>query len=662
MGGITLRAVLIGLFFVILASYITPYNDYYVHNNFFAGNHLPIGSIFILIVLVLGVNVVIRAINPRKALSPVELITIWIMIAVASGIPSSGLSRYLFPVLVGPFYFATPENEWQDVALKHIPSSLVPSKDPTSPVVRYFYEGLPEGMHIPWQAWIKPLIMWAIFTLLLYFALACLCVILRKQWAERERLVFPLIKLPLEMVKAPTGQSKLNEFFSNKAVWIGIAIPVFVWTLKNLHMRFPAVPDFPVQVPLYHLFTEAPWNAIGLYFATIQFSVVGITYLLTKEVSLSLWLFYLLYRFSFVVGAILGRGGETYLTDWARFEQAGAHVAWVGFMIWLARPYIKEVFREAFRKGSGDDSEGMRYRTAVLGMFGGILGMAIWCSSVGMSFFFSLMFILFLFVGMIVLTRVVVEGGLLFVQQSYFHLGVMNGLFGAGAMSPATLVNLQLIQIIYGHDLREFIAPTLMHGLQIAHVMGQRKKLILAVMGVAIIAGLAVSFYSYLSLCYKYGAVNMMDYGMAWAPKLVGDYTTDIIRKVSEAKDAIAKGMEVPEVVRRKVFPDPKFVANFILGGAIMSFLIFMRMRFYWWPLHPIGFVMAATYPVHCIWFSIFLGWAAKSIIMKYGGVKAYRQVMPFFLGLVLGESLIAGIWMIVGMLTNTGCLLVLPG
>ena len=58
-----------------------------------------------------------------------------------------------------------------------------------------------------------------------------------------------------------------------------------------------------------------------------------------------------------------------------------------------------------------------------------------------------------------------------------------------------------------------------------------------------------------------------------------------------------------------------------------------MKIRFLWWPLHPGGYVLVSGTGMSGLWFPIFLSWLAKAIVLKLGGVKLYRQAVPFFLG-----------------------------
>jgi len=71
-----------------------------------------------------------------------------------------------------------------------------------------------------------------------------------------------------------------------------------------------------------------------------------------------------------------------------------------------------------------------------------------------------------------------------------------------------------------------------------------------------------------------------------------------------------------------------------------------MRFRFLWWPFHPIGYVMTnLRWILYWIWFSFFIGWLFKAVVMRYGGVSGYRRFMPFFVGLIIGEMVGNGFW-----------------
>ena len=52
-------------------------------------------------------------------------------------------------------------------------------------------------------------------------------------------------------------------------------------------------------------------------------------------------------------------------------------------------------------------------------------------------------------------------------------------------------------------------------------------------------------------------------------------------------------------------------------------------------------------------WSSMFIGWVFKLFILKYGGGGLYTSLRPFFLGLVLGNIVCAGFWMIINVLTD---------
>jgi len=49
----------------------------------------------------------------------------------------------------------------------------------------------------------------------------------------------------------------------------------------------------------------------------------------------------------------------------------------------------------------------------------------------------------------------------------------------------------------------------------------------------------------------------------------------------------------------------------------------------------------------------VLVSWAIKSIVLKYGGPTLYRTTRPFFLGLILGQICVAGMWLIIDFFTG---------
>ncbi len=48
-----------------------------------------------------------------------------------------------------------------------------------------------------------------------------------------------------------------------------------------------------------------------------------------------------------------------------------------------------------------------------------------------------------------------------------------------------------------------------------------------------------------------------------------------------------------------------------------------------------------------------FLGWAFKSIVIRYGGLKLYRATVPLAIGLIVGDMLNSGLWSVIALVTR---------
>jgi len=85
----------------------------------------------------------------------------------------------------------------------------------------------------------------------------------------------------------------------------------------------------------------------------------------------------------------------------------------------------------------------------------------------------------------------------------------------------------------------------------------------------------------------------------------------------------------------------------FVLGGTAL------RLRFLWWPLHPIAYPLAGYQFFAHLWFPFLVSWLIKAPLLKYGGIRAYRKALPLFLGLILGDFVLGTMWGIMGLLTG---------
>jgi Domain of unknown function (DUF6784) len=52
-------------------------------------------------------------------------------------------------------------------------------------------------------------------------------------------------------------------------------------------------------------------------------------------------------------------------------------------------------------------------------------------------------------------------------------------------------------------------------------------------------------------------------------------------------------------------------------------------------------------------WFPIMVGWIAKGLVLRFGGFRIYRNLLPGFLGLIFAEFFSAGLWVVVDFITG---------
>ena len=369
--GMPYRALLVGALMAVVINTVFPYGLLVMGTLDWTGDFIALSAIFLLFLLLL-VNIPLKWIGRKWSLSAQELVVIYAMMVAASAIPSTGVTAQLVPFLAGVYYYATPENNWAELLHPHIQPWLAP-QDPMA--VKYFYEGLPQEVAIPWGVWLVPLLAWASFLGALYLMMIALSALLHEQWARNERLIFPLVQLPLYMIHEDDRPSAVNPFLKEPLMWLGFAIPFVLLGINALHKYYPFISpiELSTQLAVFH-------DMRGVLF-NLWFIVLGLTYFLSLEISFSLWFFYLLNFFQLGLFNTLGFSiAEIRLMHTegsiATAQQAmGALIALVAASLWTARRHLKEVVVGAWKKEEAGEDTGqmLSYRKAVWLLLGAFL-------------------------------------------------------------------------------------------------------------------------------------------------------------------------------------------------------------------------------------------------------------------------------------------------
>ena len=69
-----------------------------------------------------------------------------------------------------------------------------------------------------------------------------------------------------------------------------------------------------------------------------------------------------------------------------------------------------------------------------------------------------------------------------------------------------------------------------------------------------------------------------------------------------------------------------------------------------WWPLAPVGFLVCHSWYIQVAWASLLLGCVIKMLVVRLGGSSLLVRLRPMFVGLIIGEALTIGLWLVVSL------------
>ncbi len=634
----TWRAFILGLVCVIGVALLDPYMSFNKGYGWNTQTHFPTAAGFLLVVLTVGINSLLRLVKRRYALRSPELMLVWCMLIVGCVVPSN-LMRFWFPVLATPAYLAgRPDIAWQDTALKAAPPGLLLTKNPASVAARRFLEGWPGGeARVPWHEWAAPVAHWAILIGLFSLAAFFLCAIMRRQWVDRERLQFPLARVPLEFTEGSGRSGWLTDVFRNRAFRLGMVAAGALFVLQVLPLAFGADATWNVRVPLRDMFQQTPLAQLYLENFDINWLAIGLAYFVPADVSLSIWGFYLLGRVELQSAAWMGSPiyyGGTY-SQLIRWQRAGAYAVFTVGALFMARRHLADVVRAALRRRSGvdDSAEPVSFRLSFWGLLACCVGVVVWFGWYGMGTAGAVLLLALVLITQFVHARVVAQSGIYRTAPLANGPGLLNALGLGHLFSPtgAVVAQMQYTIMIGGNN--SMLGPAAIHAFRISEVFGRARRWLFPALVVAFGAAVLASSWTCLHQAYAGGAVN---YANVWA-------AVDNPRSAFNLADQMIRRPE------QSVVHWGPFVLGIALTGAVMA----MRARFYWWPIHPVGLLAFAEYGLDRMWFSFLLGWLVKVAFVKFGSGRLLRQGRFFFIGFIVSQVFLTGAWSLVRLLTG---------
>jgi len=517
---------------------------------------------------------------------------------------------------------------------------------------------------IPWSLFLGPVLRWALLFTAIFLFLMCLAEWLRRKWVERENLAFPLVEFADHLIRhdfrlelsADVQQPEPRKRPFYPLFWVGFAVGAAILLLDVLgHYGWTAQR----LVPLIDL-NEAVFNRLGGAFrqlpALIFFLspvVVGIAYLLSLQLSFSIWVTFLLYTVA-VWGLKLGfpdlrdsnytgfEGGK--LVPFAMEQLVGAAAVFSAFLLW-------QVWRT--RRSPGPAPAAGYTPGHFVAPWPTRLGLVLlpplilWLLwDLGVRHVpLLLLFAAFLFVQTLTVARARAETGLPPIP-AFFESTKLPMIFGLTGSTGAKVFT-SFVQVVFLPATLLFrTLPQHLENIELArrHRLPYRWMALgsVAAFATALVAGLG----SFLLFAYWFGS----DF---YADRRLPPFGPISSPNVATAPLWVAHFLGEPGLAQ---FDTVNWLRMGALGAgaAITAALLVARQRFLSFPLHPLGYLVTllALYfawgtpyvrpeglsqETSVLWGGVFLAWLIKLLVVKYGGMHTYKRSKPLFIGLIVG-------------------------
>jgi len=573
------------------------------------------------LVFLTAINLGLRRLGPRWTLTRGELIAVYLSLVFSLGITGSAWDwcGSIATVITWPIWNAGPENQWQELLWPNLPTWLTVMD--RRALEGFFLGGASPYSRAVLKAWAQPVFWWTAWVVALFWVTMCLNVIARKRWSEEEQLPFPMTMLPLQITDPETG------LFRNSLWWVGIAVSAGIALINLVARLVPAFPHIPMSVDIStHLMNNRPWDVLRSPYLDWEPWHIGLSYLMPVDLAFSMIVFNLFWRAEYVVSRLLGLATGPYSGfPYGDQQTIGGYVALMASVLWLDRRYLAQVARRAvgLRSSADDGREAFSYRTAVFGALAGLAFLWYFLTRGGMTAGVTAGFLAIYFTMSMAISRIRAHLGppnneLYGVMPSH-ALTQFPGVQGIGTRGLGLLA---LMRPFMGEQ-RPNPAPFQLEGLRMAEK---------ASMNASRLAWLLVAVMPAIMICYFWASLHY-GYQLGFGTAKVGRDLIFVAEGASQELDA---------TLRNPTGPNWGGVKAIGVGFGVSIVLMAMKLQFPAWPLHPVAFPLAFCFPIDSMLPAIIIAWAVKTLLLRYGGLRAHRRALPFFLGLLVGSAVMS--------------------
>jgi len=518
---------------------------------------------------------------------------------------------------------------------------------------RTYAYGLSDGLtrvslaRIPWRQWFGPLAFWAPFMIVVIVFSSSLVQMVHRQWSQHELLTYPIAAFA-ESYLGHEPDRAFPRVFYDRVFWIGFAVVGLIYVVNGLNAWFPLMIKIPLTFAHYDLIREFPFlnkycgrEAYSLFRGMVYPFAVALAVLLPAEVSLTCWLGWVLSIVA--IGACFLVTGQVVGPTETGHIQCGMYVAMFVMIVAIGRREYASILRHAFTFRRPHDEVLHRAvvacRVFVLA-FAALVGLL---TVAGLDWLVAFVLVCAFGLVTLLIARMTAELGIPWlVSFTGMARSLPLKLLGSAAVGPTGLAVLAVVGAVLDMNTENTIAAqeTTLRKLEegVAAPSGWLRRNAVLALGVAAALAATVVFtlwdnYSFGAQKERRGIAGTMNQASAQINLLK-------IEGKAEALDHLAGLRKLA-----KARAEEGFWPYFAFGAAAIAAIALLRLRFAWWPFHPLPFLLIGTWCLSRLYFSFFLGWLIKVALLKIGGGKVFARAKPFFFGAIAGQIAAAGVW-----------------